>query len=112
MDWKSFINFEAILKWVTAALAKCSQEGATPAEQEAQIRNPSTRFRLKIGRKVERDAKRNGMKRAALKAHKADMVNYVIAEGKNASKAEIQALLMEAKGADPDDAEDLFDEED
>lgn len=111
MNWAQFINWEALQAWLSSMLAKCAAQGAAPEAQEAQIRNPSIRFRVRVERQVERGAKAKGMTPRQWRAHKQEMLAAVYNEGATASKQEIQAVILASKAADPDEADELFNED-
>lgn len=106
------IPWDKLFAFAEKMFANCNAAGVPPAEQEQNLRNPPARIRMKVERVTERGCKRNGMTVKEWRKNKDAIMERVYAEGRDATKAEINQLRQRAKLVDPsdddDDEEDLF----
>jgi hypothetical protein len=82
--------FEKVEKW----LASCSAAGAPPEEQEAQLRNPSPRFRAKLERVTRRGS---GLNRREWDKQGVAIMERVYREGSDATTEDIKLLRLRVK---------------
>jgi hypothetical protein len=82
--------FVLVEKW----LASCTSQGVATDEQEAQLRNPSPRFRARLERFTKRHS---GLNRREWEKQGAAIMERVYQEGRDANDDDLKVLRQRVK---------------